>query len=79
MYKRQLIDGVLHYCVANMPGSVPLTATEALNKVTLPYVLDIANKGLEKSIKDDKNLFNGLNIRDGEIVHKSVKESLERI
>ncbi|MQG04527.1 MAG: alanine dehydrogenase [SAR202 cluster bacterium] len=74
-----LIDGVLHYCVANMPGSVPLTATEALNKVTLPYILDIANKGLEKSIKDDKNLFNGLNIRDGEIVHKSVKESLERI
>ena len=74
-----LVDGVLHYCVANMPGSVPLTATEALNKVTLPYILDIANKGLEKSIKDDKNLFNGLNIRDGEIVHKSVKESLERI
>ncbi|MEC9451811.1 MAG: hypothetical protein VYB79_05405 [Chloroflexota bacterium] len=56
-----------------------MTATEALNKVTLPYILDIANKGLEKSIKDDKNLFNGLNIRDGEIVHKSVKESLERI
>jgi len=70
-----LVDGVLHYCVANMPGSVPLTATEALNKVTLPFILDIANKGFEKAIKEDKNLFNGLNIKNKEIVHNSVKEA----
>ena len=70
-----LINGVVHYCVANMPGSVPLTATESLNEATLPYVLNIANKGLDNSLKDDINLFNGLNIRDKEIVHDSVKES----
>jgi len=70
-----LINGVVHYCVANMPGSVPLTATESLNEATLPYVLDIANKGLEDSLKSDINLFNGLNIKNNEIVHESVKES----
>jgi len=66
---------VVHYCVANMPGSVPLTATEALTKVTLPYVLDIANKGLDKALEEDNNLSNGLNIRNKEIVHQAVKES----
>tara|TARA_Y100000768_G_scaffold379921_1_gene356303 strand:+ start:35 stop:1126 length:1092 start_codon:yes stop_codon:yes gene_type:complete len=71
-----LIDDVVHYCVANMPGSVPLTATEALNKVTLPYVLDIANKGFDRAIEEDENLFNGLNLKDKEIVHESVKESI---
>ena len=70
-----LVNGVVHYCVANMPGSVPLTATEALNRATLPYVLDIANKGLEDSLKEDDNLYNGLNLKNNEIVHKSVKES----
>tara|TARA_A100001388_G_C28728996_1_gene480500 strand:- start:134 stop:1222 length:1089 start_codon:yes stop_codon:yes gene_type:complete len=70
-----LVNNVVHYCVANMPGSVPLTATEALNKATLPYVLDIANKGLEDSLKEDDNLYNGLNLKNNEIVHKSVKES----
>ena len=70
-----LVNGVVHYCVANMPGSVPLTATEALNSATLPYVLDIANKGLEDSLKEDDNLYNGLNLKNNEIVHKSVKEA----
>ncbi len=70
-----LVDDVVHYCVTNMPGSVPLTATEALNRVTLPYVLKIANKGLDKATEEDNNLYNGLNIRDKEIVHKAVKES----
>ena len=70
-----LVNDVVHYCVANMPGCVPLTATEALNKATLPYVLDIANKGLEDSLREDINLYNGLNLKDNEIVHKSVKES----
>tara|TARA_B100000941_G_scaffold268918_1_gene225857 strand:- start:498 stop:1586 length:1089 start_codon:yes stop_codon:yes gene_type:complete len=70
-----LINGVVHYCVANMPGSVPLTATEALNEATLPFVLDITNKGLDNSLNEDINLFNGLNLKDNEIVHKSVRES----
>ena len=70
-----LINGVVHYCVANMPGSVPLTATEALNQATLPFVIDIANKGLDNSLSEDINLFNGLNLKDNEIVHKSVRES----
>ena len=70
-----LINGVVHYCVANMPGSVPLTATEALNEATLPFVIDIANKGLDSSLSEDINLFNGLNLKDNEIVHKSVRES----
>ena len=70
-----LINDVVHYCVANMPGSVPLTATEALNEATLPFVKDIANKGLDKSLSEDINLFNGLNLKDNEIVHKSVRES----
>jgi alanine dehydrogenase len=58
-----------------MPGSVPLTATEALNKVTLPFILDISNKGLDRAIKEDQNLLNGLNIRNKKIIHNSVKES----
>ena len=70
-----LVDEVIHYCVANMPGSVPLTATEALNKATIPYILDIANKGLDKAITDDKNLRNGLNIHNKDIVHSSVREA----
>ena len=70
-----IVDDVVHYCVANMPGSVPLTATEALNKATIPYILDIANKGIDKAIKDDKNLLNGLNIQNKDIVHTSVKEA----
>ena len=70
-----IVDDVVHYCVANMPGSVPLTATEALNKATIPYILEIANKGIDKAIKDDKNLLNGLNIQNKDIVHSSVKEA----
>jgi len=70
-----LINDVVHYCVANMPGSVPLTATDALNKATLPYILEIANKGLDKSLEENKHLLNGLNIKDNKIVHKSVLES----
>ena len=70
-----LVDSVVHYCVTNMPGAVPLTATQALNKATFPYILDLANKGVEKALDENKHLFNGLNIKDGEIVHSSVKES----
>ena len=69
-------DGVVHYCVTNMPGAVPLTATHALNKATLPFVLDLANKGIDEALKDDEHLLNGLNIKNGEVVHPAVKEAL---
>ena len=69
-------NGVVHYCVTNMPGAVPLTATHALNKATLPYILDLANKGIDQALKDDEHLMNGLNIQDGRVVHPSVKEAL---
>ena len=69
--------GIVHYCVTNMPGAVPLTATEALNRVTLKYITDLANKGIKKALDEDEHLANGLNIQDGKIVHPGVKESLE--
>lgn len=71
------VDGVIHYCVTNMPGAVPLTATEALNKATLPFVLELANKSVSRALKENKHLLNGLNIQDYNIVHSAVKESLQ--
>ncbi len=62
-----LVDGIVHYCVANMPGSVPHTATESLNNATLPYVLQLANKGAEKALSENKELEMGLNIKDGKV------------
>ena len=69
-------DGIIHYCVTNMPGAVPLTATQALNRATLPYILELANKGVEKALKENKHLGNGLNIQNSQIVHEGVKEAL---
>ncbi len=69
------VDGVVHYCVANMPGAVPRTSTLGLTNVTLPYAVDIANKGWKKALKDDKELLKGLNIVDGDIVYKEVAEA----
>jgi len=71
-----LFNGVLHYCVTNMPGAVPLTATEALNKATLSYVLELANKGIEIALSENLHLANGLNIKNGKVVHEAVKEAL---
>jgi alanine dehydrogenase len=71
-----VIDGVLHYCVANMPGAAPLTSTYALNAVTAPYILALANKGADQAFADDPGLAMGLNVRDGEITHAAVKEAL---
>ena len=68
--------GIIHYCVTNMPGAVPLTATESLNKATLPYILELANKGIETALKENPHLANGLNIQNGEIIHESVREAL---
>ena len=59
-------DGIIHYCVTNMPGAVPLTATEALNKATLPYILELANKGVEKALNENQHLQNGLNIKNSQ-------------
>ncbi len=72
-----LENDIVHYCVTNMPGAVPLTATEALNKVTLSYVENLANNGIQNALDSDEHLRNGLNILDGKIVHPGVKEALE--
>ena len=72
-----LENNIVHYCVTNMPGAVPLTATEALNKVTPSYIKELANKGIQGALDDNKHLKNGLNIKDGFIAHPGVKEALE--
>jgi len=69
------VDGVIHYCVANMPGAVPLTSSHALNNATLPYGLALAAKGVS-ACDDDPGLMDGLNVHAGEIVNKAVAESL---
>ncbi len=68
-------EGVLHYCVANMPGAVPRTSTFALTNATLPYALDLANKGLEAAIKDDKGLLEGVNTFGGKLTYEAVAAS----
>ena len=70
-------DGVLHYCVTNMPGAVPLTATNTLNQATLPFIKELANKGIIEALNSNKHLMNGLNIQDGQIIHPAIKEALE--
>lgn len=70
------VDGVIHYCVANMPGAVPLTSALALNNAVLPYALALANKGWKKALLEDPNLRRGLNVCKGTITHKGVAESL---
>jgi alanine dehydrogenase len=68
-----IIDDVVHYCVANMPGAVPYTSTIALTNVTLSYILKIANLGWEKACETDVSLFKGLNIVKGKIVYKELE------
>ena len=70
------IDGVLHYCVANMPGAVPRTSTYALNNVTLPFALDLANKGVKAALKADPYLAEGLNVAEGKIAHEALSRDL---
>jgi alanine dehydrogenase len=70
-----VIDGVVHYCVANMPGAVPYTSTLALTNATLPYALQLANKGWKKACGDNEELAKGLNIVNGEIVYKGVSDA----
>ncbi len=70
-----IIDDVVHYCVANMPGAVPYTSTVALTNVTLPYVLKIADKGWEQACQEDASLQKGLNIVHGEVVYPEIVEA----
>jgi len=70
------VDGVIHYCVANMPGAVARTSAFALNNATLPFILKLANMGADAAIKSDSHLANGLNVSHGMIRHKAVAEAL---
>ena len=70
-----LVDNVVHYCVANMPGGVPKTSTMALNKATLPLLIKIADQGYKKTLKENKNYLAGLNVFKGEITCKGVAEA----
>jgi alanine dehydrogenase len=69
-------DGVVHYCVANMPGAVPRTSTYALNNATLPFVLALADKGWRRALADDAHLRNGLNVCRGRITHPEAAAAL---
>ena len=69
-----IVDDVVHYCVANMPGGVPRTSTIALNNSTLPFLVKLANKGYQKTLKDDKNFLAGLNIYKGQVTYKAVAD-----
>ncbi|MCL6271136.1 alanine dehydrogenase [Sansalvadorimonas sp. 2012CJ34-2] len=70
-----MVDGVVHYCVANMPGAVARTSTLALNNATLPYALALADKGAGQALRDDPHLLNGLNVCQGKITCKEVSEA----
>ena len=72
-----IIDGVVHYCVANMPGAVPFTSTIALTNATLPYALQLANKGWKNAVKDNQELYYGVNMVEGEIVYKAVADAFD--
>ena len=69
-----IVDNVVHYCVANMPGGVPRTSTIALNKATLPYLVKLANSGYQKALGEDKNFLAGLNVHKGHVTYKAVAD-----
>ena len=70
-----IIDDVVHYCVANMPGGVPRTSTIALNNATLPFLTKLANEGYVKALKDDPNFLAGLNVYKGQVTFKAVADA----
>ncbi|MCH9828638.1 MAG: alanine dehydrogenase [Gammaproteobacteria bacterium] len=72
-----IVDGVVHYCVANMPGGVARTSTFALTNATMPYVLSLADKGYRKALQDDANLLEGLNVYFHKVTYKAVAEALD--
>ena len=69
------VDGIIHYCVANMPGGVPITSTKALTNATLPYVEAIAEHGLAAAVAHDGALARGVNVIDGKITYEAVAEA----
>ncbi len=71
-----IVDDVVHYCVANMPGGVPRTSTMALNKATLPMLIKLADQGYKKTLKENKNYLAGLNVFKGKVTYKGVAEAL---
>jgi alanine dehydrogenase len=71
------VDGVVHYCVANMPGAVPKTSTMALTNATLPYAVEIANKGWKKAMKGNPEIKLGANVMKGKVVYKAVAEAFD--
>jgi len=70
-----IVDGVVHYCVANMPGAVAKTSTLALTNATLPYALEIANKGWKKAMKENLEIKRGANVIKGKVTYKGVAEA----
>src|SRR5262249_52880998 len=71
-----VVDGVVHYCVANMPGAAPLTSTYALSAATAPYISALAAKGVDAALAGDPGFAEGLNVRAGRITHPAVAASL---
>src|SRR5207248_11761338 len=69
------VEGVTHYCVANMPGAVPITSTKALTNATLPYVEEIADDGLREAVAHDAALARGVNVLDGHVTYEAVAEA----
>jgi alanine dehydrogenase len=70
-----VVDGVIHYGVANMPGGVPRTSTLALTNATLPYALQLANKGWKRALRENPALLKGLNVVDGHVTYAGVAEA----
>jgi alanine dehydrogenase len=70
------VDGIMHYCVANMPGAVARTSTQALGNATLPFLLNLANKGWKQACEDDPHLLNGLNVHAGQLTYYAVGKAL---
>ena len=71
-----IVDGIVHYCVANMPGAVPRTSAFALNNATLPFTLALADKGAKQAMLDDPHLLNGLNVHRGKVTYADVARDL---
>ena len=71
-----LVNEVVHYCVTNMPGGVPMTSTLALNAVTLPYIMKLAQQGCTDALLSDANFLAGLNVYKGKVTYKAVAEDL---
>jgi alanine dehydrogenase len=71
-----VVDGVIHYCVANMPGAAPLTSTYALGAATAPYLITLANKGVDQALAEDPGFAAGLNVRSGKVTYAAVREAL---